>query len=174
MKYLLLLCLSLNVFASDSKIYNYKLSGARGGEVKFIDYKKKPFLLVNIATKCGYTKQLDDLEKLYKKYNAKGFTIIGIPSNDFGSQTPENNEEVAEFCRLNYGVTFPLTAKTIVKGDSKHPLVKLMLSEAGVENIKWNFEKFLYDKDGKFVARFESSTKPLDSDLEKAIQAIVK
>ena len=176
-KYLLavlLLLLSLSASADKKSLYEFSLKGAKGAAIDINSFKGKPLLLVNIATKCGYTGQLDDLENLYKKYSKKGLTIIGIPSNDFGGQTPESNEKVAEFCRLKYGVSFPLTAKLIVKGDKKHPLVNHIITVAGGKEISWNFEKFLFDGKGMFVSRFSSSVEPLNSALEKSIKETLK
>lgn len=135
-------------------------------------YKGKVVLLVNIATRCGYTGQLEGLEKLYQKFKDKGLVVLGVPSNDFGSQTPENNEEVKKFCQLNYGVSFPLTPKAVVKGPKKEPLFKtLVKSEKGEKEIEWNFEKFLIDRGGKLVKRFSSNVAPQDTQLVSAIEA---
>ncbi len=137
-------------------------------------YKGQPVLMVNIATQCGYTPQLDGLEKLYNQYKAKGFVVVGVPSNDFGSQTPESNEGVKKFCLLNYGVSFPLTEKVVVKGDQKHPLIANLISQSSdKKEIGWNFEKFLIDKEGKLVERFSSSVKPEDKELTEKIASLL-
>lgn len=134
-------------------------------------YKGKPVLVVNIATQCGYTKQLDGLEKIYQKYKGKGLVVLGIPSNDFMGQTPEGDDDVKKFCKLRYGVTFPLTTKQIVKGDKKHPLVAELIKSSGNANeIEWNFEKFLLDKNGKVVGRFKPAIEPESADVTKAIE----
>ena len=164
-----LILMSFSVFGSDFHTMNIK--SAKGKDISFKDYKGKPILMVNIATKCGYTPQLDDLEKLSKKYAGK-ITVLGLPSNDFGGQTPEGNEKVAEFCRLNYGVSFPLTQKIKVIGPEKHPVYKFLVGEGN--EVKWNFEKFLVDGEGKVVARFPSSTKPLGDELVGAIDKLTK
>jgi len=136
------------------------------------EYKGKVVLVVNIATRCGYTKQLDGLEKIYQKFKDQGFVVVGVPSNDFGSQTPEGNEEVKKFCKLNYGVTFPLTPKLEVKGPKKDPLFQwLTKSENGEKEIAWNFEKFLVDRSGKLINRFSSATEPEDAKLIGALKA---
>lgn len=164
---LLLVLFSFSAFGAD--IYDFKLKGAKGKDFAFENYKDKPILVVNIATKCGYTPQLDDLEKLAKKYQGK-LTVVGVPSNDFGGQTPEGNKEVAEFCRLNYGVTFPLTEKLVVKGDKKHPLYKFLTQK---KEVGWNFEKFLVGKDGKVVKRFNSGVAPMGEEMIQAIEKLL-
>ncbi|MBD64831.1 MAG: glutathione peroxidase [Halobacteriovoraceae bacterium] len=176
MKNLIIACcviMSFSLSAFAESLYDFQVTQPSGEELNLKDYKGKIILVVNIATKCGYTGQLDGLEKLYQKYKKKGLVIVGIPSNDFGGQTPEGNKEVAKFCRLEYGVSFPLTQKLKVKGSEKHPLIKSILSKSDNEEIKWNFTKFLFDKNAKFNARFESAVQPLDSELEKAIQKLV-
>ena len=138
------------------------------------EYKGKPILVVNIATQCGYTKQLDGLEKIYAKYKPKGLVVLGIPSNDFGGQTPEGDADVKKFCKLRYGVTFPLTTKQVVKGDKKHPLISKLISADGKSTeIAWNFEKFLIDKNGKVVGRFSSKVEPESEELVKSIEKVL-
>ena len=136
--------------------------------VEVLNTKGKLLLVTNIATKCGYTPQLKGLEKLYQKYKDQGLVVIGIPSNDFGGQTPESNEKVQEFCELNYGVTFPLTKKVAISNPS--PLVKEILKRSKVEAINWNFEKFLFNKDGEFLGHYRSNTKPNSSKITKLIE----
>jgi glutathione peroxidase len=161
---------SFSSFSSD--IYKYHLKGAKNKDIKLASFKGKAVLIVNIATRCGHTAQLDGLEKVYQEYKDKGFTVIGVPSNDFGGQTPENNEEVANFCKLNYGVTFPLTKKILVKGDEKSNLYKYLIGLTDGSEIAWNFTKFLFDKKGNFVKRYEPSITPADknfiADIKKA------
>lgn len=158
-----------NIFASSFHELTIKTSA--GELMNFSKFKGKPVLLVNIATKCGYTPQLDDLEKLSKKYGEK-LVVLGLPSNDFGGQTPEGDAKVAEFCRLNYGVSFPLTTKITVIGKDKHPVYKFLVGEG--DEVNWNFEKFLVDKNGKIQARYKSSVKPMSEELIGAIDKIVK
>ncbi len=155
-------------------IHLEKINKIGGKPMDLSEYKGKPVLFVNIATKCGYTPQLDGLEKLYQKYKEKGLMVVGIPSNDFGGQTPEANDEVKKFCKLNYGVTFPLTEKTVVKGEDKHPLIENLVSQSeNKAEIGWNFEKFLVDKDGKLVERYGSAVKPDDSKLTDKIASVL-
>ena len=150
-------------------------AGLKASRDKPIDFGKGAVLVVNIATQCGYTPQLDELEKLHQNYKDKGLTVIGIPSNDFGGQTPESDEEVAKFCKLNYGASFQISKKHVVTGDEKLPLVKKLIDASNSKNeIKWNFEKFLISKDGKVVQRFSSSVTPDSKELLSKIDAALK
>ena len=159
---------------TDSSFYQQTIQSIGGEKLALSQYKGKPVLLVNIATKCGYTPQLEGLEKVYQKYQKKGLVVLGIPSNDFGGQTPEKESDVKKFCKLNYGVTFPLTAKTVVKGDKRHPLISSLLSQAkNKKDIGWNFEKFLIDKNGQLVDRFQSSVKPEDTSFQQKIESVL-
>lgn len=176
MKFLfVLLALVSTAFAGD--FYSITEKSIKGEEVKMSDFKGKSVLVVNIASQCGYTPQLDGLEALYQKYKGKNFVVLGVPTNDFLSQTPEDDKEMAEFCRKNYGVTFPLLTKKTVKGKEKRPLYKFLTEESGKDfqgDIKWNFNKFLINKEGKVVARFDSSTKPDDKELIKKVEETLK
>lgn len=152
-------------------LLSHDINSIDGKKMDLSSYKGKSILFVNIATQCGYTGQLKGLESLYQKYKDKGFVILGIPSNDFGGQTPEAEKDVKKFCLLNYGVSFPLTSKTVVKGNEKHPLVSSLLKAgSNSDEIGWNFEKFLLDKNGKLVGRYKSAVKPGDAELIKAIE----
>lgn len=168
---LLVLIVGFNSFSQE--IYTYSLNDENGQEVKFESFKGKTLLVVNIATKCGFTGQLDDLEKLYKKYKEKDLMIVGIPSNDFAGQTPEGNKEVVKFCRLNYGTTFPILEKIVVTGEGIHPLFKY-LTKMKDGSVKWNFEKFLFDKEGKFVDYYLSLTNPMSDKVVKKIEELLK
>ena len=169
MNYFLVICsilLSFNIYADSSKnLYDLSIQASNGDEIHIKDFKNKPILLVSIATRCGYTKQLDDIEALYQKLKTKDLIVLGIPSNDFGSQTPEDDAKVADFCKLKYGVKFPLTKKVVVIGDKAHPLIKYAVKESGGKEIRWNFEKFLFNSDGKFKARYESSKIPTEKEI---------
>ncbi|MCC6137644.1 MAG: glutathione peroxidase [Bdellovibrionaceae bacterium] len=171
------LILSLLITLSGANtMYNEKITIIDGAkkETTLNEYKGKPVLIVNIATQCGYTKQLDGLEKIYEKYKTKGLVVLGIPSNDFGGQTPEADGDVKKFCKLRYGVTFPLTTKQVVKGEGKHPLVAQLISADGkAQEIAWNFEKFLLDKNGKLVGRFKSSVEPENAEFVKSIEKVL-
>jgi glutathione peroxidase len=154
-------------------IYSFSLKDIEGKEVSLDQYRGKVLLLVNVASKCGLTPQYEALQKVYMKYKDQGFVILGFPANNFAGQEPGSNEEIKSFCSLNYGVTFPLFSKISVKGSDIHPLYRYLTDKEtnpqfGGE-IKWNFNKFLIDKNGKVIARFEPQVKP---DNEQVIQAI--
>jgi len=143
------------VFAiTATSIYDFKVPGLSGKDIKLSDYKGKKILIVNTASKCGNTPQYDDLEKLYEKYKDK-LVIIGFPANNFGAQEPGSNDEIAEFCKKNYGVTFPMADKVSVKGDDIAPIFKYLVDEAAkkgfTDPIKWNFTKFLLDEKGELI-----------------------
>ena len=131
-------------------------------EVKLSKYKGKVLLIVNVASKCGFTSQYAGLQKIYEKYKEQGFEVLGFPCNDFGGQEPGTNEEISNFCSINYGVTFAMFDKVHVKGDEKAPLFDCLTNNSvtGKSSIKWNFEKFIIDKKGNIVDRFRSTTKP--------------
>ena len=170
---LFLTVLLSSVHANQTSVFDNSIELANGEKLDLEKMKGKPILFVNIATRCGYTGQLDDIEKLYQKYKAKGFHIVGIPSNDFGSQTPETGKDIVKFCRLKYGASFPITKRVSVKGDKKHPLAKYLVSVSGGKEIGWNFEKFLFDKSGKFVERFSSSVEPMGDGIEEKVTTLL-
>ncbi|MGV3466996.1 MAG: glutathione peroxidase [Heyndrickxia sp.] len=144
----------------------YSLSARliNGEEVSMSDYKEKVLLIVNTASKCGFTKQFEDLEKLYRKYKDNGFEILGFPCNQFGSQDPGTNEEISEFCTLNYQVSFPMFEKIDVNGENAHPIYQYLKSHAagflGTKKIKWNFTKFLLNQNGEVVGRYAPNVTP--------------
>jgi glutathione peroxidase len=144
--------------------YDFKFTTLEGQEVKMSDFKGKKILIVNTASKCGFTKQYKDLEELHKTYGNK-LVIIGFPANNFGQQEPGSNAQIQEFCEQNYGVDFLMAEKVDVKGDQISPLFKYLTAQENPDfkgDIKWNFEKFLIDENGKLVHRFRSATNPLD------------
>ncbi len=155
-------------------LYEIEAQRITGESVKLAEYKGKVMLIVNTASKCGFTGQYDGLQKLYETYGEKGLVVLGFPSNDFLGQEPGSNEEIQSFCRLNYGVTFPMFAKVAVKGDDAHPLYRFLTSEETnpgfSDKISWNFNKFLVNRDGKVVARFGSRTKPDSKELVDAVE----
>lgn len=175
----LLLILSINTLAKDAPmktIYDFKVNTIDGKETTLEQYKGKVMLIVNVASKCGYTPQYAGLETLYKKYKEQGLVVLGFPCNQFSSQEPGSEAEIQNFCRVNFGVTFPMFSKINVNGDNTHPLYSYLKSEQpgilGTETIKWNFTKFLVDKEGKVIERFGSSTKPVS--LEEEIESLLK
>lgn len=155
-----------------NSIYSYKANLLTGKEVELSEYKGKTILIVNTASKCGLTPQYEGLEKLYQKYKSKGLVIFGFPCNQFGNQEPGSGKSLTETCLLNYGVTFTMFEKIEVNGKNAHPLFKYLKGELKGclgSNIKWNFTKFLIDKNGKPVKRFAPMTKPekIDKYIEK-------
>lgn len=152
---------------SAQSVYNFTAGDIDGNPVSLEQYKGKVVMIVNVASKCGLTKQYEGLEALYKKYKDKGFVILGFPCNQFMGQEPGTEAEILEFCTVNYGVTFPLFSKIEVNGDGTHPLyqfLKKKLPGTGSKpDIEWNFAKFLIDRDGKPVERFNPRTKPEDT-----------
>jgi glutathione peroxidase len=154
-------------------IYAFEAVDIKGANVNLADYRGKVVLVVNTASKCGFTPQFAGLEKLYEKFRDRGFAVLGFPCNQFGKQDPGSNGQIEEFCQLNYGVSFPMFAKIDVNGPDTHPLFQHLKTSApgilGSEKIKWNFTKFLVDKNGNVVARFAPLTKP--EDIEQAVAA---
>ena len=160
-----------NTVEASGGVLSFKMRDIDGKDVKLKKYKGNVLLVVNVASKCGYTPQYEALQAVYQKYQAKGFYVLGFPANNFGSQEPGTESEIKEFCTSKYHVTFPMFAKISVKGDDIDPLYKFLTAKetnpdfAG--DITWNFNKFLVDRDGKVVARFTSKDKP-DSDAVTA------
>ena len=150
-------------------VYDFKVPALDGGTINLSAYKGKKLLIVNTASKCGFTPQYADLEKLYEKYKDK-LVIVGFPANDFAGQEPGTNSEIQEFCKKNYGVTFPMAAKVDVVGENTCPLFKYLTEQAnaiGVQSpvIKWNFTKFLLDENGKLIAVFPSKVTPMSDEI---------
>ncbi|WP_151409296.1 glutathione peroxidase [Anaerococcus sp. Marseille-P9784] len=157
-------------------IYDYKVKNINGEDVSLEKYKGKVLLIVNTATKCGFTPQYEGLEELYKTYKDKGFEILDFPCNQFANQAPESNQEIKNFCTARFGVTFETFAKIDVNGENEEPLYNFLKnSKGGIfgDDIKWNFTKFLIDKDGNVVNRYASQKKPknIAKDIEKLLEA---
>jgi len=156
-------------------IWSAPIKTLKGEPTTLAGYKGKALLLVNVASKCGMTPQYATLEALQKKYAAKGFTVIGFPSNQFGDQEPGTAEEIQTFCATNYGITFPMMEKIDVNGDTRHPIYKALTPIADVAgkngDIRWNFEKFVVSADGKHVTRFSPRVKPEDPTVVAAVEA---
>ena len=166
------------VTGNDSKsIYDFKVKGNGGEDVSLGKYKGKVLLVVNTASKCGYTPQYKGLEEIYQRYHAQGFEILAFPSNDFGSQEPGTAPEIKKFCETRYHVTFPLFEKNPVSGSQKQPLYHwLVENDSSNKNseVKWNFEKFLVSRDGKILQRFRSAVRPTDAELTQPIEKALK
>jgi len=155
-------------------IYDFKEKTIDGQEVSLGSYKGKALLVVNTASKCGFTPQYKAMEALYEKYKDKGFEILAFPANNFMGQEPGSNEQIKEFCLLNYKTKFPLFSKISVKGKDMNPLYQFLTTEAGFDgDISWNFNKFLVSPDGKVIARFGSKTDPLASELTSKLEEIL-
>jgi len=159
-------------------VLNFTMKDLSGKPVELAQYQGKVVLFVNVASKCGYTPQYKGLQSLYEKYEKDGLVIIGVPANEFGKQEPGSDSEIAEFCQKNYGVTFPMMSKVVVKGNGIAPLYKHLTSKetdpkfAG--DIRWNFEKFLVGRSGEIVGRFNSKVDPLSADLTTAVETELK
>ncbi len=155
-------------------LYDFNVTDAGGAEVSLSDYAGKPVLIVNTASRCGFTNQYAGLQKLYEDYRERGFTVLGFPCNQFAGQEPGSDVEIASFCSLNFGVTFPLFKKLDVKGDDAHPLFVFLTTELRSffgREVKWNFTKFLVDRTGKPVKRFSPATEP--EKLRAAIEKLL-
>lgn len=155
-------------------IYDYTVKTMQGDNKSLADYQGQVVLIVNTASKCGFTPQFSGLQELYEQYKEQDFVVLGFPCNQFNKQDPGSNEEIAEFCQLNYGVSFPMFAKLEVKGENKHPLFTYLTKETkGLlsSEIKWNFTKFLIDRNGHVIERFAPQTKP--NTLTKAIMKVL-
>lgn len=150
-----------------------QIKDINGVPFEFSKHKGKVILLVNVASKCGFTKQYEGLEALYQEFKEQGFVVIGVPSNDFANQEPGSAEEIKQFCQVNFGVSFPLLEKVNIKGPQRHALYEKLVSpktNMGYSgSIKWNFTKFLFDKEGKVIQRFSPFTKPQSKKIREAI-----
>ena len=160
-----------------TSVYDFKAQSIGGKDVALSSFKGQVMLIVNTASKCGFTPQFGGLEALHKAYAGKGLVVLGFPCNQFGSQDPGLEAEIAEFCQVNYGVSFPMMGKIDVNGPKAHPLYKWLSAEApgllGSKSIKWNFTKFLVGKDGQVIKRYAPTDKPADlaKDVEAALAA---
>jgi glutathione peroxidase len=157
------------LFMINMSVYDFKVPSLDGGTIDLSAYKGKKLLIVNTASKCGFTPQYEGLEQLYNKYKDK-LVIVGFPANDFGGQEPGTNTEIQEFCKKNYGVTFPLAAKSDVVGENTSPLFKYLTEEAiklgtPAPVIKWNFTKFLLDENGKLIGVYNSKVTPMSDEI---------
>ncbi len=159
-----------------ASVFDFVCQTTAGKDKPLSDYQDKVLLVVNTASKCGFTPQFEGLETLYEKYKDQGLEILGFPCNQFGKQDPGSNDEITEFCQLNYGVSFPMFGKIEVNGSDTDPLYQHLKSEApgalGTKTIKWNFTKFLVDGTGKVLKRYSSATKPaaIEADIKKLLR----
>ena len=155
-------------------ITDFTVTSIDGKKMKLSDFKAKGFLLVNVASKCGFTKQYDDLQKIWTNYKDKGFVVLGFPSNQFGGQEPGTNSEIKDFCEVNFNITFPIVEKTDVKGDQAHEIYKWALKNYGNSTIpKWNFHKILINSEGKVEETFLSFVSPTSKTIVKKIEKIL-
>lgn len=156
--------------AQPAVAYGFSFTGIEGTPLSMEQFRGKVVLVVNTASQCGFTPQYDGLEKLYSDYKAKGFVILGVPSNDFGGQEPGSNAEIKKFCTVNFNIDFPMTTKVVVKGDKAHPFYRWAKARLGSQaEPKWNFHKILIGRDGQPIAGFSSLVKPTDKALLTAI-----
>ena len=164
--------LGIKIKANYNKLaYDYKFNDLDGRELNLINFKKKVIVVVNVASQCGFTKQYEDMQKVWNKYQDKGVVMLGIPSNDFGKQEPGSSEEIKNFCEAKFGITFPMTEKVSVKGENAHPFYIWARENHGRSAIpKWNFHKIIIGKDGKVLDTFASMTNPSSKKFIKAIE----
>lgn len=161
----------------EKSIYDFKVKTIKGEEVSLADYKGKTVLIVNVASKCGYTRQYAEMQAAYEKYKDRGFVILGFPCNQFGGQEPGTEQEIMEFCQANYGVQFPMFSKLDVKGAGADPLFKylsaLETEPKGAGDISWNFEKFLIDGEGKVIGRYKSAVSPTGKEMVELLEKLL-
>jgi glutathione peroxidase len=175
-----ILLLGVSVMAADKNVYEFSLNSIDGQAAPLSAYKGKVVMLVNVASRCGFTPQYSALETVYEKYKDRGFVIVGIPANNFGGQEPGSNQEIKTFCITKYHVTFPMMSKVSVKGDDKDPLYQFLTDKSANPqtsgDIKWNFTKFLIGPDGRVITRFEPDVTPdapqVTAAIEKALATI--
>ena len=158
----------------EKTIYDFEIESITGEKIIFSKYKNKPILLVNVASQCGFTKQYEDLQKLWEKYKDKGLIVVGLPSNQFGGQEPGSNNEIKNFCEVNFNINFPMTTKVNVKGENADPIYKWALENYGKKSVpKWNFYKILINKDGKIKETYSSITNPMSKKITNEIENIL-
>jgi glutathione peroxidase len=161
----------------EKSIYDFKVKTITGEEVSLEDYKGKTILIVNVASKCGYTRQYADMQAAFEKYKDRDFVVLGFPCNQFGGQEPGSEEEIIKFCKDNYGVSFPMFAKLDVKGDGADPLFKylsgLETAPKAAGDISWNFEKFLINAEGKVIGRYKSAVSPTGKEMEDLLENLL-
>lgn len=155
-------------------IHDFKMKTIDGKEKSLSEYKGKVLLIVNVASRCGYTPQYKDLEEVYREYKDRGFTVLGFPANNFGEQEPGTDQEILTFCTSKYDVTFDMFSKISVRGDDQHPLYTYLTKDSPFPgDVKWNFQKYLVDANGAIVAMYPSKTKPTDPSVKEKIEALL-
>jgi len=168
--------LSNNLSANYEKIaYDFKFTDLDGSALSLSEYKGKVIVVVNVASYCGFTKQYEDMQKVWSEYQKKGVVMLGVPSNDFGNQEPGNNEDIKNFCEAKFGISFPMTEKVIVKGIKAHPFYVWARENHGKSAVpKWNFHKIIIGKDGKIAETFSSITRPTSNKFIKTLEKLIK
>ncbi len=173
-KILIIILLLMNSFANadyDKLAYDFNFKSLEGNNMSLAEYKNKVIIVVNVASQCGFTKQYEDMQKIWDDYQNKGVVMLGLPSNDFGGQEPGTSDEIKNFCEAKFGITFPMTEKVVVKGVNAHPFYKWAQQNYGSAAVpKWNFHKIIIGKDGKIHDTFASITKPTAGRFIKSIQ----
>ena len=166
---------SNNLNANYEKLaYDFSFKDIDGSILKLSDFKNKIILVVNVASKCGFTNQYEDLQVLWEKYKSKGLVVLGVPSNEFGNQEPGTNEEIKTFCESKFGISFPMTEKVFVKGSNVHPFYSWAKRNFGKSAVpKWNFHKIIIDKNGKIAETFSSLTKPTSKKIINLIEDLI-
>ena len=164
-----------NVNANYDKLaYDFKFTDLDGSPLNLADFKNKVIVVVNVASQCGFTNQYEDMQNIWEKYQSQGLIIIGVPSNDFGKQEPGSNSEIKNFCEAKFGITFPMTEKVSVKGNSAHPFYQWAYKNYGNSAVpKWNFHKIIVDKNGKINSTFTSMTNPSSNKFIKVIENLI-
>lgn len=173
---LILLLMSSTYSERTDNVYQYELNSIDGEKISLEAFRGDVLLMVNTASECGFTRQYAGLQEIFEKYEEKGFKVLGFPANNFGGQEPGSDEEIAVFCEVNFGVSFPLFSRISVKGDDQHPLFEMLTNVDNQDftgEIGWNFEKFLIDREGNLVRRFRSNVEPGSEELTGAIEALL-
>ena len=176
--FLLLIMISFlgsNVSADYEKIaYDFKFKNLDGGTLNLSEYKGKVIVVINVASRCGFTNQYEDMQKVWEKYHTRGIVVLGVPSNDFGKQEPGSNEDIKNFCESKFGISFPMTEKVSVKGSNAHPFYIWAREKHGKSAVpKWNFHKIIIDKNGKVAETFSSITNPTSKKFTKSLENLI-
>jgi len=165
---------SSDVYSYDKLAYDFNFKDLDGTNLKLNEYKGKVIIVVNVASKCGFTKQYEDMQKVWEKYQTRGIIMLGVPSNDFGNQEPGTSKDIKNFCEAKFGISFPLTEKVTVKGDNAHPFYLWAKKNHGKSTIpKWNFHKIIINRDGKIAETFSSITNPSSKKFINAIEKLL-